>query len=159
MIVFFFSEDRHANNSCVYCDSTDRVSSDCGEIPTPEERKAFLVSKRLCFNCAAGQHNANKCPSNLSCRMCRRRHHTSLCQQASETSLTTNIAGSSVIHPVVIVDVNGRKFHALLDSGTSQSYVLSTLIDLIGARVVRSGTRRVATLLGITTNKASRVRI
>ena len=65
--------------------------------------------------------------------------------------MTTNIAGSSVIHPVVIVDVNGRKLHALLDSGASQSYVLSTLIDLIEARVVRSGTRRVATLLGITT--------
>ena len=50
----FFSEDRHVNNSCVYCDSTEHVSSDCGEISTPEERKAYLVSKRLCFNCAAG---------------------------------------------------------------------------------------------------------
>lgn len=75
----FFSEDRHINNSCVYCDKTEHVSSDCGELSTPEERKAFLVSKRLCFNCAAGQHSANKCPSKLSCRTCRRRHHASLC--------------------------------------------------------------------------------
>ena len=52
-----------------------------------------------------------------------------------------------------MVDVDGRKFRALLDSGASQSYVSSTLIDLIGARVVRSGTRRVATLLGVTTTK------
>ena len=52
-----------------------------------------------------------------------------------------------------MVDVNGRKFRALLDSGASQSYVSSTLIDLIGARVVRSGTRRVATLLSVTTTK------
>ena len=113
----FFSEDWRVNNSCVYCVSTDHVSSDCGEISTPEERKAFLVSKRLCFNCAAGQHSTNKCPSKLSCRTCRRGHHTSRCQQASEPSLTANIAGSSVIHPVVMVDVNGRKFHALLNSG------------------------------------------
>ena len=77
----------------------------------------------------------------------------SLCQQASEPSLTTNITGSSVIHPVVIVDVNSRKFRALLDSGVSQSYVSSTLIDLIGARVVRSGTRRGAMLFGVTTTK------
>ena len=63
----FFSEDRHVNNSCVYCDSTEHASSDCGEISTPEERKAFLVSKRLCYNCAAGQHNANK----ASCRSVR----------------------------------------------------------------------------------------
>ena len=51
------------------------------------------------------------------------------------------------------VDVNDQKFHALLDSGASQSYVSSTLIDLIGARVVRSATRRVATLLGVTATK------
>ena len=149
----FFSEDRHLNNSCVHCDSIEHVSSDCGDISTPEERKAFLVSKRLCFNCAAGRHTANKCPSKLSCRTCRRRDHTSLCQQVSVLSLTANIAGPSVIHPVVMVDVNGRKFRGLLDCGASQSYVSSTLIDLIGARVVRSGTRRVATLMGVTTTK------
>ena len=67
--------------------------------------------------------------------------------------MTTNIAGWSVIHPVVIVDVNDRKFCALLDSGAGESYVSSTFIDLIGARVVWSGTRRVATLLGVTTTK------
>lgn len=63
----------------------------------------------------------------------------------SEPSLTTNIAGSSVIHPVVMVDVNGRKFRALFDSGGSQANVSSTLIDLVGACVVRSGTHRVTT--------------
>ena len=67
--------------------------------------------------------------------------------------MTANIAGLSVIHPVVMVDVNGRKFRALLDSGASQSYVSSTLNDLIGARVARSGMRRMATLLGVATTK------
>lgn len=133
----FFSEDRWT----------------AGKFLCPRSEKPYLVSKRLCFNCAAGQHNANKCPSKLSCHTWRRRQHTSLCQQASEPSLTTNIAGLSVIHLVVIVDVNGRKFRALLDSGASQSYVSSTLIDFIGAHVVRSGTRHVATLLGVTTTK------
>ena len=59
--------------------------------------------------------------------------------------LTTNIAGLSVIHPVVMV--NGRKFRALLDSTASQSYVSSTLVELIGACVVRIGTYLVAMLL------------
>ena len=117
----FSSEDRHVNNSCIHCDSTEHVSSDCSDISTPEEREAFLVSKRLCFNCVAGQHTANKCPIKLSCRTCRRRHHMSLCQQVSEPSLTINITGSSVIHPVVMVDVTGPKFRPLLDSGASQS--------------------------------------
>ena len=61
--------------------------------------------------------------------------------------------GSSVIHPVVIVDVCGHKFRALLDSGASQSYVSSTLVDLTRAHAVKSGTRRVATLLGVATTK------
>ena len=65
----------------------------------------------------------------------------------------TNLVGSSVVCPVVMVDVNGRKFRALLDSGATHSYVSSTLNDLIGARVVKGGTRHVATLLGVTTTK------
>ena len=149
----FHSQDRYLGN-CVYCDSSEHRSSECDKLSTPEDRKAFLANKKLCFNCAAGQHSASQCPSKLSCRFCHRRHHTSICHGTfAEPSLTTNIMESSVIHPVVIVDVCGHKFRALLDSGASHSYVSSTLINLIGARVVRSGTRRVATLLGVTTTK------
>ena len=148
----FHSQDRYANN-CVYCDSAEHVSSSCNKIPTPADRKAFLAKKKLCFNCAAGQHNAQGCPSKNSCRVCRKRHHTSICEQTSEPSLTTNVIGSSVVHPVIMVNVNGRKFRALLDSGASHSYVSSTLIELINARAVKCGTRRVATLLGVTTTR------
>ena len=56
---------------------------------------------------------------------------------------------------MVVVKVNGHKFHAILDSGASHSYVFSTLIELIRARAVKSGTRRVAMLLGVTTTKPS----
>ena len=70
----FHSQDRYANN-CVYCDSAEHVSSSCNKIPTPAERKEFLLKKKLCFNCAAGQHNAQGCPSKNSCRVCRKRHH------------------------------------------------------------------------------------
>ena len=33
----FYSEDRHVSDSLVSCDSTEHVSSDCGEIPATEE--------------------------------------------------------------------------------------------------------------------------
>ena len=148
----FHSQDRHVS-ICVYCDGEHHRSSECDKVSTPEERKAFLANNKLCFNCAAGQHNAISCPSKLSCRVCRKRHHTSLCVESSEPSLTTNIVGSSVVHPVVIVEVGGQKFRALLDSGASHSYVSSTLIEHTRARAVKSGTRRVATLLGVTTTK------
>ena len=117
----YHSQDRYVGN-CVYCDSGEHRSSKCNKLSTLDARKVFLANKRLRFNCAAGQHSANQCPSKLSCRVCRRRHHTSICQQASvEPNLKANIVGSSVIHPVVVVDVGGHKFRALLDSGASHS--------------------------------------
>ena len=87
-----------------------------------------------------------------------KKHRTSICEggiSGSSLTCTTNVVGSSVIHPGFVVKVNGHKFHALLDSGASHSYVSSTLIHLIRARAVKSGTRRVATLLGVTTTKLS----
>ena len=149
----FHLQDRYVGN-CMYCDSREHRSSECDKLSTLDEWKAFLMSKRLCFNCAAGQHGANQCPSKLSCQVCRRRHHTSICQEAStEPSLTANIMGSSVIHPVVIVDVCGHKFRALLDSGASHSYVSSTLVELTRVQADKSGTRLVATLLGVARTK------
>ena len=153
----FHSQDCHINN-CVYCDSSNHVSSRCDKISTPAERKTFLVNKKLCFNCAAGQHSAMKCPSKFSCRICHKQHRTSICEggiSGLSLTCTTNVVGSSVIPPGFVLKVNGHKFHALLDSGASHSYVSSTLIDLIRARAVKNGTRRVATLLGVTTTKLS----
>ena len=50
--------------------------------------------------------------------------------------MTANlIGGSSVIHPVVVINMGGYKFTALLGSGTSHSYVSSTAIELIKAKV------------------------
>lgn len=149
----YHSQDRYIGNF-EYCDSGVHHSSECVKLSTLDERKAFLANKELCFNCAAGQYSANQCPGKLSCRVCRRRHHTSTCQQVSvEPNLAANIVGSSVIHPVVIVDVCGQKFRTLLDSGASHSYESSTLIELTRVQTVKSGTCCVATQLGVATTK------
>ena len=147
----FHSQDCDTNNY-VYCGSSNHVSSRCDKISTPAERRTFLVNKKLCFNCAAGQHSAMKCLSKLSCSICHQK--TSVHRFAREEFpvqvCTTNVVGSSVIRPVVVVKVNDCKFR-----GASHSYVSSTLIDLIRARAVKSGTRRVAALLGVTTTNLS----
>ena len=135
----FHSQDQYVS-ICVYCDDERHRSSECDKVATPDKRKAFLANNKLCFNCAAGLHKAISSPSKVSCRVCRKRHHTSLCVESSEPSLTTNIVGSSVVHPVVIFEVGGQKFRALLDSRASHSYVSSTSIELTHARAVKSGT-------------------
>ena len=144
---------------CVYCESTDHRAKTCDKVLTPLERKKILAKKRLCFNCASGQHHANSCKSKISCQLCEGRHHTSICESKnpdetnSGTSFTASINKTSVIHPVVLIKINGQTFRALLDSGASHSYASSTLIEQIKARPVKTSTRRIATLMSTTTTK------
>jgi len=63
------------------------------------------------------------------------------------------LAYSCIKSCVVIVEVCGHKFRALLDNGASHSYVSSRLLKLTRAHAVKSGLRRVATLLGVATTK------
>ena len=63
------------------------------------------------------------------------------------------MGASTVIHPVVVVRINGGKFRALLDSGASHSYASSTAIKLTGAKCKSVGLRQIAMLTGSTTLK------
>ena len=66
--------------------------------------------------------------------------------------MTTNHVGeSAVIHPVVVVRVEGYKFRALLDSGSSHSYCSSTFMKLVKARPKAAGLRQITMLMGVTT--------
>ena len=94
-----------------------------------DERKKILAKKGLCFNCTRTQHRANDCKSKLECQKCQRRHHTSICDQTEQFLGTSS--SSSVIHPVVIVQVGGYKCRALLDTGAGSSYISVALLDQI----------------------------
>lgn len=59
---------------------------------TAEERKAFIVSKKLCYNCL-GAHVIKDCRVKGRCQICQRRHHTSLHVESS--SPATSLASSS----------------------------------------------------------------
>jgi ABC-type molybdenum transport system ATPase subunit/photorepair protein PhrA len=56
---------------------------------------------------------------------------------------------------VVIVQVKGIKFRALLDSGASNSFVSETLVSLVGVKAVKTSTRQISTLMGATATKMS----
>ena len=121
-----------------------------------EARKKVFMEKSMCFNCSG--HRAEECKSKSNCQVCHARHNTSLCDntqlqvQTREPGMTVNhIGNSAVIHPVVVVKINGYKFRALLDSGASHSYASATAIDLINASLKSTGLREIATLTGVTT--------
>ena len=86
------------------------------------------------------KHRASDCKSRNTCKICDGKYHISICdkKERREPGMTANlIGGSSVIHPVVIINMGGYKFTALMGSGirTSHSYVSSTAIELIKAKV------------------------
>ena len=124
---------------CVYC-GEDHKAVECTKVTDVSDRRQILLNKRLCFNCTAGNHRAVYCPSKSACQQCRKRHHTSICEvprqetnQPTPTrgvALTTNQVGEGLF-PVIVIEVNGIKCRALIDSGAGSSYVSAKLIELL----------------------------
>ena len=154
---FFANRDNgntYHTRGCLFCSDENHKALNCDKVVRCEDRKKIFAEKHLCFNCAGGKHRAVDCKSKGRCQTCGGKHHTTLCdknQKPREPGMTaSHIGPSSVIHPVVVVRINGYKFRALLDSGASHSYASSTAINLIGAKVKSTGLRQIATLTGVT---------
>ena len=52
--------------------------------------------------------------STKTCQFCNEKHHISICKKGSNMLLTTNT--SHVTYPVVVIEVEGVKCRALIDS-------------------------------------------
>ena len=104
----------------------------------------ILSKKRLCFNCTGPKHRASDYHSNKTCANCKGKHHTSICEKTSNVLLTTN--DNHVIYPLVIIDIEGIKCRALIDTGAEASYASSTLIDRINKKPIRKQYKRIETM-------------
>ena len=67
-------------SSCVYCESTDHKSTNCPKVVNIADRKKILLQKRLCYNCSGTSHRAADCRSKITCQICTKKHHTSICE-------------------------------------------------------------------------------
>ncbi|KAL6735858.1 hypothetical protein Aduo_006264 [Ancylostoma duodenale] len=54
------------------------------DTPSPKLRVHITRDKKLCLNCLSSKHRPKECTSKRYCQTCLKRHHTSLCSQASE---------------------------------------------------------------------------
>ena len=133
--------------SCVYCEKDDHRSSDCTKLKSIEERKSHLVKNKLCYNCTGNRHTAAKCKSSVSCQVCNGRHHTSICEKRKENLLAATMAGQ-VIHPMVLVDVDGIRCRAILDTAASTSYASSSLVNALKKKMLRKEAREIEMMLG-----------
>jgi hypothetical protein len=142
---------------CVYCDGTHKAN-ECDKVTDVSTRKQILAEKRLCFNCATGNHRATLCPSKITCQKCKRKYHTSICNMPNEdqTLLTMGKTNKEGIFPVVLVKVNGIKCQVLIDSGAGSSYASAKLLDTLKLKPVQTKTRRIDMLM---TSRTARLEI
>ena len=144
-------------HGCVYCDKTGHFAANCPKVSSVGDRKKILTKKQLCFNCTGDRHRGESCRS-CGCHHCQCKHHSSICDQTNNASvgrfLTAQDKGpGKVIYPVVMVEVNGIKCRAHLDTGAGSSYASSSILDHLHIRPLCEEFRRIEMMLG-SANKA-----
>ena len=156
---FFHTRDsEHETSSlvCVYCENNMHKSVDCTKVVSVDNRKKILARKGRCFNCTGTQHQAASCRSKSKCKKCNRKHHISICGESppGEQLLTAQHSNNNtIVYPVVIVNVEGVKCRALLDTGAGSSYASAALLDKLPKRESKRETRKVEMMLGTTTRE------
>ena len=149
----FATRDHLKRRQCVYCENNDHRSVECTKVVDVGQRKRILSIKRRCFNCKGEKHRARECKSNTQCYNCQCKHHTSICDKAEPSPTMCQPNQSNVIYPVVVVEVEGVKCRALLDTGSGNSYVSSTLMNLTKKKPVRQEIKTIEMMLHTTTKK------
>ena len=61
--------------------------------------------------------------------------------------------GNDVVYPVVVVEIEGVKCRALLDTGSGSSFASSTLLNTIGRKPVRQEFKSIEMMFQTTTRK------
>ena len=135
----------NTNPESVYCDKEGHKSTECKTVAKVSERRLILSQKRLSFNCTGSKHRVSECRRTKTCLTCKEKHHTSLCEKGSNMLLTTNT--SLVTYQVLVIEVEGVKCRALIDTGAGSSCASSKLINKIKKKPIRRETKRIETLM------------
>ena len=137
--------------NCVACGQAHRlIYCDVFKAMKPADRFQLVKQKRLCFTCLISNHVVAKCKSPYVCPVanCGKRHskfiHTDVTPGAngssnvsvggatggsgnSVTNGSTIAFGNSVYLPIVPLCVNGVKVFALLDTGSTNTFITASL--------------------------------
>ena len=68
-----------------------------------------------------------------------------MCEKGSDILLTTNT--SLVTYPVSVIEVEGVKYRALIDTGAGSSYASSKLINKINKKPIHRESKRTETVM------------
>ena len=139
------SESRPAyKKKCLLCNREHRLFyCDVFKGMKPTERRKFVMDRKLCENCLLDNHMVTDCRKNTYCSVpgCGQKHTKFIhvvesndrSQVSPDTSRVTNAsvnADVNILVPVVPVLVGDKhQTHALLDTGSTNSFCTQSLID------------------------------
>ena len=88
----------------------------------------------------------------MTCQRCDKRHHTSICGSPKEVKTKGVLTAhqpenEEVVYPIILVEIDGIKMHALLDTGAGSSYASNKLINLLNKRPKETLTKRIDMML------------
>ena len=66
------------NKPCVFCGNI-HAPFFCNKVKNVDDRKRIVKEKKLCYNCLGRRHRVVDCKSENVCKICGKRHHTSIC--------------------------------------------------------------------------------
>ena len=131
--------------SCSFCKSTSHSSLKCDIITDTQKRIAIVKKENLCFNCL-GHHRVQQCQSKYRCKICKRKHHTSLCdatitqqdsppEKSSNTTATNSNAAdttTSLLAPITPVD---KSIHNLISPGVTKCLLKTAVANVRAGRL------------------------
>ena len=155
--------DKDKKLNCWVCQKPHKICQ-CEEYQKKSipDRRKLINEKRCCYNCLSPKHSVRECKSRVSCRHCKKRHHSSLHDpnfvDSNDTPEVESNYGKSNAHtylqviPVTIS--NGEKsmqVNALLDTGSDTTLIKSSL----AAKLNLAGKTQTMRISNVLTKKQS----
>ena len=138
----FSSGKEERTRKCPFCLGDDHSADECTAVEDPKDRKNVLFKYGKCFICLNSGHKAFKCRSRIICKLCKGKHHVSICSsfpdrdnnkdaQPNASSLNPNASAyvgntgleRSVALQTAMAKVNDKeegKVRVLFDSGSQE---------------------------------------
>ena len=106
------SGDRPTKRMCLFCKG-EHSPTDCNVVTDKEKRHSIVRDTRACLNCL-NRHSVSKCKSQNHCKVCHRKHHTSLCRNvelppttpSTEPATTNKVPSTSTTDKTTLPSVS-----------------------------------------------------
>ncbi|XP_059045891.1 uncharacterized protein LOC131841587 [Achroia grisella] len=141
---------RSVSSSCPFCSQSHSIGS-CKSFleKSVDERMAIVNEKRWCYNCLKSSHQLKTCNSVFTCQKCKRRHHTLLHREVTNSSNTSSLltqnssVNTTVLLATALVTVkdsfgNNNTFRALFDTGSQNNFITEEAVNRLNLNVLSS---------------------